>query len=894
MPDWNAIVRSRLGALGGDPIRESDVVDELAQHVAQHYAELVASGLDEETALARAVQPLNEGRTGLAKAIAGADRPRATAVTPPAAESRLAPGVWRDLTYAARLLKKSPGFAVVAICTIALGIGANTAIFSIFNALLLRPLPFADADQLASIGERTPEGAANNVGYETFADWRQRTHSFEEMAFIRLWTPTLVAGGDPERISALRVSSNYFRMLGVLPAIGRDFRSEEDTPATWRVAILSDGLWRRRFGADPSIVGRNVSVNDQPFTIIGVLPASYEPLISEHFYQRAEMWAPAGYDSSLPFACRTCQHLRAIGRIKHGVSFEAALADLDAVQQQLVKEFPTQYVQTPMALIPLRGELTGNMKPALTALMGAVGLVLLIACANVANLLLARTARRQHDLALRTALGATRVRLMRQLFIESSLLAIAGGAVGATIGIIAVPALATLAPDAMARAFAARFDGRVLAFTLVIAATTAILFGLVPALRASQVDPGASLQGGSRRSAAAPTTIARRMLIAVDVALAVVLLVSAGLMIRSVARLLGVDPGFDPDHVLTMHVSMGGRAYADNAVVVAKGDAIVARLHELPGVQAVALAGQVPLGGDGDRWSLRVEGQPSGPDDPFAERYSVTPEYFAAMRIPLIRGRLIQESDRAGTENVMLIGERTANTLWPNADPLGQHVKIGGEPTPWRTVVGVVGNVRHEDLAAPPTMQFYTPQAQLTDSGLTVVIRSTGDPAILASEGRRAIRSVVPDAPVFQVAPLDQLVRRSVGPRRFVMILLELFGLAALLLTAIGVYGLIAGSVSERTREIGVRAALGATRTEILHLVIRDGLGVVCGGLLAGTAAALGTTRYLRGSLYGVSPVDPLTFAAVAGVLLAVATLAQLVPAVRATRVDPSVAVRHD
>jgi len=895
MHNWNALVRARLNPLPVDPARAGDIADEMAQHVAQEYADLVASGVPEADALERALAPLAD-RAQVAEEIARADRPRAAAALPPPSDgsSGLLIDLGRDVRYAARLLWRAPGFAAIALVTLALGIGANTAIFSVLNAVLLRPLPYADPDRLVTVGERGPTGSAGNLGYLTFLDWRDRSHTFDDMALIRSWSPTLMANGEPERVSGMRVSWNFFRMLGVKPSIGRDFTAAEDTPAGWQSVILSDSLWRRRFGADPAAIGRVITMNDRPFTIVGVMPPSFEPLISERFYQRAEMWALVGYDRTVPYACRLCQHLKAIGRIKAGTPLDTARADIDAVHTQLRRELPTEYEPATMTLVPLRDELTGGMRPVLGVLMGAVGLILLIACANVASLLLARIARREHDLALRAALGASRARLVRQLMVESALLAVAGGALGIALSAVSVPLLIHLAPATISRVSNAQLDGRVLAFSMGLSVATALLFGLLPAVRASRIDLQASLHGEGRKTAHAPTSFARRLLVAADVAMAVVLLIGAGLMIKSVGNLLGVNPGFDPNQVLSMQISMVGAAYAKDEAVLLKTDQMVARLKALPGVEFAAAAGQIPLGGNGDTWGFHVEGRPSGPQDPSVERYSVTPEYFSVMRIPLHRGRLFTDADRPGAENVMLIGEQTARTLWPNADPIGQHVRIGGTDGPWRTIVGIVGDVRHQELAAPPTMQMYTPQAQLTDSYLTMVMRAGGDPSALAGEARRAIWSVASDVPVYQVAPLVELVERSVGPRRFVMVLLGLFGAVALLMTAIGVYGVISYSVAERTREIGIRAALGASPLDIVRLIVGGGLAVVCAGLAVGVAIALAATRFLESSLYNVSTTDPLTFIAVAGVLLGVALVAQGVPVARAMRVEPTIALRQE
>src|SRR3989454_301234 len=802
MPDFKALVRARLAPLRVDPARQADIVSELAQHVAEHHAELVASGVPDDQAIAIALAPLDD-RDRVAADIARADRPRVAAPEPPpSSESSMIGDFLRDLRYAARLLMQAPGFAAIAIVTLALGIGANAAIFSALNSVLLRPLPYADPARLVMIGERQSDRSAGNTDYTTFLDWRDRSHAFDEMALIRSWQPTLMANGEPERISAMRVSWNYFHMLGVQPALGRDFRADEDNPDRWRVLLISDRLWRHRFGADPSAVGRVVMMNDREYTIAGVMPPSLEPLISEHFYQPADMWGLVGYNVSLNYACRGCQHLKAIGRIKAGTPLETARADIDAVQTQLRQQFPSEYAKETMTLVPLQEELTGRIRPALVVLMGAVAFVLLIACANVANLLLARMARREPDLALRTALGASRARLVRQLLAENALLAGLGGLGGVLLAAIGVPLLTSAAPASLARLAYAHVAGRVVAFSSPVSLITAIVFWLLSAVRAA--------------------------------------------------------------------------------------------LRALPGVTAAAAAGQIPLGGNGDRWGFHVQGRVVTPEDPSVERYSVTPEYFSVMRIPLRRGRLFTDADRAGGESVMLVGEQTARRLWPNADPIGQHVRIGASDSgPWRTIVGIVGDVRHFELAAPPTMQMYTPQAQLTDSFVTFVIRADGDAAILANGARRAIWSVANDVPGYEVAALADLVARSVGPRRFVMLLLECFGAVALLMTAVGLYGVISYTVSERTREIGIRAALGASNADIMRLVLGGGIVVVGAGLAAGVLVALGATRYLEGSLYGVSATDPSTFVAVIAVLFLVTLAAQGIPIARAMRVDLAVALRQ-
>ena len=895
MPDFKALVRSRLGPLPLDPARAADIVDELAQHAADHYAELVAGGATEAEALVAALAPLDaSGRTAIE--IARADRVRVSAPTPPpAARGSIAADVVRDARYAARLLARAPGFAAAAIVTLALGIGANAAIFSVVNAVLMRPLPYADPSRLVVIGGRDVDNRAGNLGYLTLVDWRARTHAFDGLAAIRSWNPTLAGGDGPERVAGMRVSANFFRLLGAAPAAGRDFADDEDTPARRRVVVLSDRLWRRRFHADARIVGQSIDLSDGAYTVVGVMPASFPPLVSEHFYEAAELWAPIGYDATQPQACRNCQHLKAIGRVKREVTIAAAERDLSDIQAALRREHPADYEsQSGVVAIPLAAEIAGPVRTPLLVLMGAVVFVLVIACANVANLLLARLAARERALALRAALGASAGRMIRQLLIESALVAAAGAALGVAGAAALVPLLARLTPVPIPRLAEARIDAPVLAFAAAAAIATTIGFGLLPAIRASRFRTLASLAGGGRLTGGAPNAAARRLLIGADIAIAVALLAGAGLMIKSVGRLLGVDPGFDPDRVLTLQLSMTGPAYAKNDAVVAKGDEILARLQAIGGVEAAALAGQIPLGGNRDSWGVHVEGRRWTADDPSLERYSVTPDYFRAMRIPLRRGRLISDADRASTPFVLLVGERTARALWPNEDPIGRRLRIGGTDGPWHTIVGIVGDVRHDALAEPPRLQMYTAQRQITDSFLTVVVRTSGDPAAIAREARQAIAVAAADVPIYKIAPLREVVETSVGPRRFVMVLLEIFSGVALLMTAVGVYGVVAYSVAERTREIGIRAALGASRADVARLVLGGGLPIVAAGAAAGIALAAVTTRFLRESLFGVSATDAPTFAGVVATLFAVAVAAHLVPLARATRVDPTVALREE
>jgi putative ABC transport system permease protein len=809
-------------------------------------------------------------------------------------------GFLHDLRYAARTLRKSPGYAAVALATLALGIGANTAIFSVLDAVLLRPLPYQDGDRLVMVGDRTSIGgdsSPNNVGFATYVELRDRNRTFEAMAAVRSWQPTLTTAGVAELVPAMRVSANYFSMLGVRPALGRDFRPEDDRPDAWRVLILSDGLWRGSFGADPSVIGRVVRMDGQSYRVIGVLPPDYEPLVSARYYKPARLWAPIGYDLSLRQACHSCQHLKALGRLAPGVTLAQARADLDGVRRRFALEHPEEYAEGSMDAVPLSREVTSGLRTPLIVLVGAVGFVLLIACANVANLTLARSLGRGHELAIRSALGASRGRLLRQLFAESLVLCAAGGALGFLLAGSLQSALLRLAPLSLPRADQIAIDGRVLGFAALASLLAAVLSGGLPALRASAASMAASIASGSRGSTAAGVSRARRLLTVGELALAVVLVAGAFLMVRSIARLLDAPFGFSTERVLTLGLSTPAQATTD-AAIVAYQDRLLERVRALPGVEATALVSQVPLGGNGDYYGFHIEGRmrPNPAEDPSVERYSVTPDYLQAMGIPLLRGRPFTAEDRADSPAVMIVSESTAKSLFPGRDPIGERVRIGAHHEgPWRTVIGVAGDVRHVDVALAPTPQMYLPQAQMTDGMLNLVVRTrTTEPENLTSSIRDEVRALDPGVPLFDIASMSERVARSAAPRRFVMRLLGAFALAALALAALGLYGVVAHSVGQRTREIGIRMALGATPRDIARLVLVGGSRLIATGLAAGLLGAFGATRFLSAILYEVHPGDPASLAAAATLLAAAAFAAHWLPARRAARVDPMTALRSE
>jgi putative ABC transport system permease protein len=803
----------------------------------------------------------------------------------------------QDVRYGLRMLRRAPGFTATAVVTLALGIGANTAIFTVVDAVLLRPLPYADPDRLVTVGDRTPEGLSSNVGFTTVADWRARSQTFESFTLMRSWLPTLVAEGEAERIPAVRVSANYLDTMGVRPALGRGFTADDDRPDHWRVVLLSDGLWRRRFNADPSVVGRTIVMNDREYRIVGVMPAGFEPLDAARYYVPAQIWAPIGYDVSMRDACRSCQHLRAFGRLKRGVTVAQATAEMNTIREQMRRAHPTEYDAGTIAVVPLRDALTGNVRTALLVLLAAVGLVLLIACANVASLLLARSLTRQRELALRAVLGAGRARIVRQLLTESLMLSGLGALGGIMLASFAVQAITALAPVSLPRMDHIQIDGRVLAFTAAVAVLTSVIFGLVPAWRSAcsrlhgtlAVDSRSSIGGRSR---------ARAALVIADLVFALVLLAGAGLMLRTVVALTHANPGFEADRLFTFQFSLVGKAYAEDPAVVAFQDRFLEKARALPGVEAVALAGQIPFGGNTDCWGFHANGhmRANTAADPCIERYGATPEFLRVMGIPLRAGRFFTSADLTNSQPVVVISESTARAVWEHADPIGAEVRIGeADRGPWRRVIGIVGDTRHEDVAAPPKAAMYTPQSQITDSFLVAVLKSsTSHPLSLFGPVRSVLRELDPAVPVYDVATMDIRLSRASAQRLFVMRLLAGFACVAVLLAGVGLYGVVSHAVAQRTREVGVRVALGAQRGDILRLVLGHGFMLVAVGVAGGLVAATISTRYLRTLVFGVSPVDPLTLAGAAGLLTIAALAAHMVPLRRALRIDPATALRHE
>ncbi|HLL75962.1 MAG TPA: ABC transporter permease [Pyrinomonadaceae bacterium] len=797
--------------------------------------------------------------------------------------------LWHDVRYAARMLAKKPGFTLIAVLTLALGIGTSTAIFSAVNPVLFEPLPYPHADRLAAISEVNADGSRNPGTFGMYRGLAERNHSFEAVAVFKRWQPTMSGAGEPERFDGQRVSASYFRVLGAAPALGHDFRASDDQLRGPDVVVISDGLWQRRFGGDRAIVGRQVTLDDKPYTVVGVMPGGFENVLAPS----ADLWAPLQYDLSLGTAWG--HHLRTVGRLRPGVSLDQATREIDALGQAVLEEQRPETYGPNVRFVAssLQGEVTGAVRPALVAVLAAVALLLLIACVNVTNLLLARAAQRRGEFAVRAALGAARARLVRQMLTESLLLALAGGAAGLLVASFGVDALRALSPAGLPRAGAIGVDGAVFVFALGVTTLVGLAVGLIPAIHASRGALGVELQQSSRRASGGHQT-ARRVLVVAQVSLALVLLVGAGLLWRSLERLFAISPGFDTSHLLTMQVHTSGRRSDKEA-----NDQFFARaletVRQVPGVASAAFTSQLPLSGDSDEFGARFEGEdPRTAHNVF--RYAVSPGYFETVGIPLRSGRLLDARDAAGAQPALVISESLARSAFPDQDPVGKRVQIGPPDRPWFTVVGVVGDVKQASLAVSQTDAVYTTPAQwhFTDNTMSLVARTRGDAASLTPAIRSAIWSVDKDRPITRVATMDSLLAATAATRRFALTLFEAFGLVALVLAGVGIYGVLSGSVAERTREIGIRIALGAQLRDVFRLVVGQGLRLALVGVAVGLAGAFAVTRLMSSLLFGVSATDPTTFSLVALLLTAVALLASYIPARRATKVDPMVALRYE
>ena len=809
----------------------------------------------------------------------------------------------QDLRYSVRRLAKSPGFTAIVVLTLALGIGANTAIFSAVNAVLLRPLPYGEPQRLVTIEHLYPSLELEApVSAPGFLDYQRKSRSFESMAVQTGWQAILTGVDDPVRMRGQRVTGQFFSTLRVPALLGRTIQPGEDSPGRERVAVLSYEAWRRIFGGAPDIVGRSLALNGESYEVVGVMPSGFR----DFFSRNAEIWAPLVFrPEQMTDENRTSEFLNLTARMRPGVPLEQAAGEIRTLAEQLKRDYPDSYPSDWSLLVtPLGIQATGDIRPALLVLLGAVGFVLLIACANVANLLLARAAARSKEIAVRTALGATRERLLRQLLTESLLVSLAGGAVGLLLAYAGVRALVALDVGNLPRSDEIGIDATVTLFTLLVSLLAGVLFGLAPAIHTATPNlHGALKEGGRGTTADRGSHALRRSLVVTEVALALTLLTGAGLLLKSFARLQQVDPGFDPSNVLTFNLALPQTRYPSDTAQAAFFEHVLPAIARIPGVTGAGATTVMPFGGNWATGSFEIEGYqpPEDQPGPWGDIRIVSPSFFETLRIPLLRGRYLTDQDREGTRPVAVIDQEFVRRYWPGEEPLGKRFTFGPPDgvsdttrNEWIEVVGVVGHTAHEGLDADARLQLYLPYRQVPQPFMAIAVRTQGSPGRYVNPVHEAVRSVDPDQPISDVNGMEELLSRSVGQRRLSMMLLSLFSGIALVLASVGIYGVMSYSVTQRARELGVRIALGADRSDVLRLVLRQGMGLALVGIGIGLGAALGLTRLIESQLYGVAATDPLTFALVAGVLAATALLANLLPAVRAMRMDPAVVLREE
>ena len=799
----------------------------------------------------------------------------------------------QDTRFGLRMLGKNPGFTSVAVLTLALGIGANTAIFSVVNQVLLQPLPYPHSDELVRLYESAPKAGwpQFSVAPPNFIDWRAQNDVFTDLAAFASQDYSLTGSDRPERVIGCLASSGLFTILGVEPILGRAFSKEEDRFGRHYEIVLSHSFWQRRFHGDPQIIGKAITLNAEPYTVIGVMPPSFEFPNSE-----PELWAPIAFSPDA-LANRGGHTLDVIGRLKPHLSRDQAEAEMTPIAQRLEQQYPETNKGWSVKLIPLLDDITGDTRRALLVLLGAVAFVLLIACANVANLLLARAASRQKEFAIRAAVGAARSRVISQLLTESSVLALLAGILGILFAFGGIQAVMMLKPSNLPRAGVIHMDGWVLGFTLLVSILTGIIFGLFPALQSSNPDLNNTLKEGERGSSGGlRAKTLRSSLVVTEVALSLVLLVSAGLLIRSFLLLQRVNPGFNQDHVLTLDLNLPKLKFPNLAQQTSFIEQLLSRLQRVPGVKSVAMVFGVPMSGLDASIGLSVEGRARpAPGEPSSAGYrQVSPNYFRTLQTPILKGRDFTARDATNGTPVVIVSETFVRKFFPNENPIGKRITVGdGGPNPCE-IVGIVGDVKRGGLAASTDAEMYLPMLQRCWAYISVVLRVAGDPLAMANSVRQEVWALDKDQPIFNVRKLDRLVASSVAARRFSMLLLGAFAGVALILASVGLYGLLSYSVTQRQHELGIRMALGAQSVDVLKLVITQGLRLTLIGVGAGGIAALGLTRLLTSQIFDVSPTDPLTFGGVSVLLGSVAFLACYIPARRATKVNPMVALRYE
>jgi putative ABC transport system permease protein len=811
--------------------------------------------------------------------------------------------LWQDLRYGVRVLLKKPAFSLVAVLMLALGIGANAAVFSVVNAVILRPFPYEESDRLVMIWEAQPSQGLPFMfaSPPNYADWREQNRSFEELAAFTSRDFFLAQGDEPVRVSGAQISASLLPLLRVAPTLGRAFTPEEDGPGGPLAVLLSQKLWQSRFGADPGVVGRSVTIDNQSYRVVGVMPQSFKfpPAIALEGNtptQQAELWTPLATD--MKAGQRGAHFMTVIGRLKPGVTIESASADLSTTASRLEQAYPETNAGWTITLTPFEQQVLGRVRPVLLTLLIAVGCVLLIACVNIANLLLAQGAGRQKEMAVRAALGAGRGRLLRQLLTESLVLALLGGLAGLLLATWGVDLLLGLAPGDIPRLEEVGIDLRVMGFAFGVTFLTGLLFGLLPALGASSPNLLRWLKESGQATGQPPSNrLLQNSMVVIEVALSLVLLVGAGLLLRSFARLQAVDPGFQPERTVTMRVTLPRVKYTERAQRAAAFAEMEKRVGAASGIEAAGFALEAPLAGDQQGTEILIEGEakPQPGEDHHTGFTFVTPGYFRAMGIPLLRGRAFTEQDTPQSPPVVVINEALARRYFPGTDPLGKRVRLGFNDEVAREVVGVVGAVHQSALSEEARPGTYTPFQQVPWSRtMTLVVRSNLQPTAALASVREQLRAVEQDAPIYDVKSMNEIVAESVARPKFAALLLGVFAGVALLLASIGLYGVISYSVTQRTREIGIRMALGAQPKDVLQMVLGAGLRLILTGLLIGVAASFALTRLMKSLLFGVTATDPLTYVGVCAMLSAVALLACYLPARRATKVDPMEALRYE
>ena len=899
---WRDEIASRLAGLKLAPAREAEIIDELSQHLEDRYRELLGGGVDEAEAWITAIEDLSdpeslieelrqvESRVGMEPIVPGAGGEKENLMT----------DLGQDVRYGFRMMVKNPGFTAVAVLTLALGIGANTAIFSVLDAVLLRPLPYPEPQQLVKLWSRfTGIGLPNDqnaVSAPEFRDFQRLSQSFSGIAAINTGTFNIGVKGSPERAIGASVSPSLFPILGARAALGRTFAENEAQPGRDHEVILSHTFWERAFAGDRNIIGSTLRIDAVPYTVVGVMPAGFD------YPQGTEIWGPLAFSpDDLSPNSRGSHGLEVLARITPGRSFAQARTDMDRVGKTMIEEnranYPYEKYGFAVIMNPLLEETVGDVKTSLWVLMAAVGLVLLIACANVANLLLVRASGRRKETAVRVAMGASQGRLARQLLTESSLLGLTGGIAGLILSHWVLRGLVALSAESLPRVVQTGISGPALAFTLIVSLGTGILFGLAPVLHVRREASYDVLKSGRSTPASASNRL-RRVLVLAEVALSLVLLAGAGLLLRSFAEVLKVDPGFRPEGVLTMSVSLPDAKYTQEQQVREFYHNLLGRVQSLPGVEAAGAINLLPLGGQNSSGTTTIDTQSVRPEDrtPEVDYRGVTPDYFKAMGISLLRGRFFDDGDSNTAPRVAIVDETMAQTYWPNQDAIGKRIHFGGVKStmPWMTVVGVVKHVHYRTLEARSRTEFYWPQDQNPSGTMSVVVRASGNPMSLAPTIEKEVSSLDPELPVFQVRSMTEVMGESVARRRLALILLAVFAGLALLLASIGIYGVTSYSVNQRQPEIGLRMALGARRIQVLQLVLKQGMLLTAAGLGIGLVTALVATRLMGSLLFAVRPADPLALGGAILLLMLVALLAILIPAGKATRVDPAVTLRYE